>query len=80
MAFARTLRLAAVASLTAVALPITAVSQGYPAKPGRMIVPLSPGGGQDIVARAVGERLSARIGQPIVVENKPGATANIVPE
>ncbi len=57
--------------------PILAGAQAYPAKPVRMIVPLPPGGGQDLVARAVGERLAVRLGQPIVIENKPGATGNI---
>ena len=57
--------------------PLLAEAQAYPVKPIRLIVPLPPGGGQDLVARAVAERLSTRLGQSIVIENKPGATGNI---
>jgi tripartite-type tricarboxylate transporter receptor subunit TctC len=49
----------------------------YPAKPIRIIVPFPPGGGQDIVARGLGERLSPRLGQPFVIDNKPGAGTTI---
>ena len=49
----------------------------YPTKPIRMIVPLVPGGNQDIVARAVGEELSKSLGQQVVVENRPGQSAII---
>jgi tripartite-type tricarboxylate transporter receptor subunit TctC len=52
-------------------------AQQYPAKTIRLIVPLPPGGGQDLVARAVAERLALRLGQTIVIDNKPGATGNI---
>lgn len=50
---------------------------GYPERPIRMIVPSSPGGGTDLIARMVAERLGASLGQPVVVENKPGASGNI---
>ena len=50
-------------------------AQGYPAKSIRLIVPLAPGGNQDIVARAVAEEVSKVLGQQIVVENRPGSSA-----
>src|SRR5881227_3643167 len=49
----------------------------YPSRPIRFIVPFPPGGGVDIVARAVAEKLSLRLGQPIVIDNKPGAGTTI---
>src|SRR2546426_4402343 len=52
-----------------------AEAQPYPAKPIRVIVPLVPGGNQDIMARAVAEELSKGLGQQIVVENRPGQSA-----
>src|SRR5437016_14348806 len=54
-----------------------AQAQTYPAKPIRLIVPLVPGGNQDIMARAVAEEVSKGLGQQIVVENRPGQSAII---
>jgi tripartite-type tricarboxylate transporter receptor subunit TctC len=55
----------------------SAGAQSYPVKPIRMIVPYAAGGGVDIVARTLAQELSKRLGQPVVVENKPGAGSNI---
>jgi len=55
----------------------SAGAQDYPNRPLRMVVPYAAGGGVDIVARAVSQELSKRIGQPVVVENRTGAGSNI---
>src|SRR5258707_2843144 len=54
-----------------------AQSQQYPSRPIRFIVPFPPGGGVDIVAPAVGEKLAPRLGHPVVIDNKPGAGTTI---
>jgi tripartite-type tricarboxylate transporter receptor subunit TctC len=48
-------------------------AQGWPVKPIRVIVPLTPGSASDVMARIVGDQLAAQLGQPIIVENRPGA-------
>jgi tripartite-type tricarboxylate transporter receptor subunit TctC len=77
----RTTRRAALAVIAAIcafafALP-TLAQQAWPSKPIKIIVPYPPGGTSDILARSVGQKLSEQYGQPVVVENKPGATGNI---
>jgi tripartite-type tricarboxylate transporter receptor subunit TctC len=67
--------LAAVAAIAAV--PLDAHAQAYPTKPIRVIVPFSPGGGTDTAMRALGTVLSEQLGQPVVIENRPGAGANL---
>ena len=70
------LRMAAAAAI-APALPSAAWAQTYPARPVRLIVPFAPGGGSDIFARLIGQWLSERLGQPFVIDNRPGAGSNI---
>jgi tripartite-type tricarboxylate transporter receptor subunit TctC len=59
------------------ALPRIAVAQSYPSRPVRWIVPFPAGGSTDLVARLMAEWLAARLGQPFVIENKPGGGTNI---
>jgi tripartite-type tricarboxylate transporter receptor subunit TctC len=69
--------LAVVLALTAVAVPDYALAQGYPTRPVRWVVPYTPAGTTDILARIVGQALSERMGQQFVIENKPGAGNNL---
>jgi len=70
-------KLAGAALLALAALVAPAGAQDYPNKPIRLIVPYPPGGGVDICARILAELLGAKLGQPMIVENKPGATSTI---
>ena len=55
-------------------------AQAYPRKPVRVIVGFAAGGGSDIFARLIGQRLSERLGQQFIVENRPGGNSNIATE
>jgi tripartite-type tricarboxylate transporter receptor subunit TctC len=68
----RTLLLSA-AALAGTALPLTASAQAWPTKPVKIVVPTGPGSSLDLIVRAMSDKLGARWGQPVVVENKPGA-------
>ncbi len=60
-----------------VGAPLAALSQGYPGKPIRLISPYPPGGSTDIVARLLAPKLGASMGQPVIVENRAGASGMI---
>jgi len=56
---------------------VTAAAQGYPAKPIRVIVAFAPGGSTDVVFRLLAPRLTEYLGQPVLVDNRPGGGATI---
>ena len=65
----------AVLFILCVVVPVAAVAQAYPAKPIRVIVPVAAGGNQEITIRAVAEEMARRLGQPLLVEARPSASA-----
>ena len=73
----RFLYLAGAAGATSAGALPRASAQAYPARPLRWIVGFPPGGGADIVSRIMAPWLAERLGQPVVIENKPGASSNI---
>jgi tripartite-type tricarboxylate transporter receptor subunit TctC len=65
-------------ALLALAVPASVVAQGaYPTKPIRLILPFPPGGPTDIAGRAIAQKLAEQIKQPVIADNRPGATSNL---
>ena len=73
----RQFQTSSLAALAALAWPGAVLAQTWPSRPLRVFVGYSAGGAVDVIARAVGQPLGAALGQPVVVENKPGAGTNI---
>src|SRR5690606_34672081 len=74
----KTLKYAMLAMMAgAITGPVLAQAQTYPNRPITLIVPFAPGGGSDTLARIISEPLSKRLGQPVIIENKPGAGSSI---
>src|SRR5262249_5325798 len=68
---------AAIAALALAASPSAAEPQGFPGKPVRIIVPYTPGSPNDVMARLLAQHLQGKLGQPIVIDNKPGGGTTI---
>ena len=75
MTLRRTFLICSAAALAAAALP--AVAQGWPERPVRILVSFPPGGSSDLVARLLADQLGERLGQPFIVENRPGAGGTV---
>ncbi len=73
-------RKAAWAAMAALVLPAVTWAAAYPAKPIRFIVPFTPGGSQDVIARLVGQKVAERVGQQVVIDNRTGAAGLIAAE
>jgi tripartite-type tricarboxylate transporter receptor subunit TctC len=76
----RPARVAAAALAAALLAGATAAMAQYPSRPVRIIVTIPPGGAPDLTARIVGEKIAAGLGQPVVIENRPGSNGNIAAE
>lgn len=75
--FAPTFPRLCLAALTLVMCPVNLYAQSYPQRPVRLIVPFAPGGPTDILARALGQHLTEKWGQQVIIDNRPGAAGNI---
>src|SRR3954463_3229402 len=73
----RTFMSSAAAAVAAAALPRLAYADDYPSRPVRIIAGFAAGGGVDVTARLIGQWLSGRLGQPFVIENRPGGGGNL---
>ncbi len=60
--------------------PVAAAQPGYPARPIRILIPFPAGGGADVIGRTIGEQLSTAFGQPVVMDNRPGAAGRLATE
>ena len=76
MTFDRRIWLAAALAAAAACSPF-AQAQDYPSRPIHIVVPLPPGGSNDVLARILGQKMAEAFGQPVIVDNKPGAAGNI---
>jgi tripartite-type tricarboxylate transporter receptor subunit TctC len=79
MMYCRLAAAALIASVLAVLAPSAALAQAYPTKPVTLVVPWPAGGSTDVVMRAMSEAASKHLGQPIIVDNKPGASGTLGP-
>jgi len=77
MTLSRRRLLAAAAPAALLASPTWVGAQTWPARPIRIVVPYPPGGSSDIIARALSQPLSEALGQPVIIDNKPGANGNL---
>ncbi|MDO8438995.1 MAG: tripartite tricarboxylate transporter substrate-binding protein, partial [Telluria sp.] len=75
--FTRMLCASALLPLSLWVAPFAGANPAYPSKPIRLIAPFAPGGSTDTLARIIGPALSKRLGQPVVIENRPGAGGNL---
>src|SRR5690349_751684 len=71
---------AVIATLVALALPVTAAAQAFPSKPITIVLSYAAGGPTDFLARTLGEKVSARTGQAVLVDPKPGANERVATE